>query len=80
MGLSTLTNFLQVEINDTGVGIHEDALEKVFDPLYTTRAKGIGLGLAVCQSIIERHEGHIGVASNVGKGTTFTVRLLLKAG
>ena len=80
IGARTVDNFLQVEITDTGVGIPEDAIEKVFDPLYTMKAKGIGLGLAVCQSIIERHEGHIGVESNVGKGTTFTVRLPLKAG
>jgi len=80
IGARAVDNFLQVEITDTGVGIPEDAIEKVFDPLYTMKAKGIGLGLAVCQSIIERHEGHIGVASNVGKGTTFTVRLPLKAG
>ena len=79
IGARAVDNFLQVEITDTGVGIPEDAIEKVFDPLYTTRAKGIGLGLAVCQSIIERHEGHIEVASKMGKGTTFTVRLPLKA-
>jgi len=80
IGARTVDNFLQVEITDTGVGIPEDAIEKIFDPLYTTRAKGIGLGLAVCQSIISRHEGHIGVASKVGQGTTFTVKLPLKAG
>ena len=80
IGARAVDNFLQVEITDTGVGIPEDAIEKVFDPLYTTRAKGIGLGLAVCQSIIERHEGHIEVASKMRKGTTFTVRLPLKAG
>ena len=80
IGARTVDNFLQVEITDTGVGIPEDAIEKVFDPLFTMKAKGIGLGLAVCQSIIERHEGHIGVASKMGKGTTFTVRLPLKAG
>ena len=79
IGARAVDNFLQVEITDTGVGIPEDAIEKVFGPLYTTRAKGIGLGLAVCQSIIERHDGHIEVASKMGKGTTFTVRLPLKA-
>lgn len=70
--------FMEVEIADTGCGIPQEALGKIFDPLYTTKAKGIGLGLAVCKSIIERHEGNIEVKSEVGKGTTFIVRLPLK--
>jgi PAS domain S-box-containing protein len=71
--------FLEVAISDTGDGISEDVIRKIFDPLFTTRAKGIGLGLAVCQSIIERHGGAIGVESKVGEGATFTVKLPLKA-
>jgi signal transduction histidine kinase len=71
--------FLEVAISDTGDGICEDVIGKVFDPLFTTRAKGIGLGLAVCKSIIERHGGAIGVESKVGEGATFTVKLPLKA-
>ena len=71
--------FLEVTISDTGDGISEDVIGKIFDPLFTTRAKGIGLGLAVCKSIIERHGGAIGVESKVGEGATFTVKLPLKA-
>ncbi len=71
--------FLEVKVTDTGVGIPEDAIEKIFDPLYTMKAKGIGLGLAVCKSIIDRHQGHIEVESEVGKGTTFSIKLPLKA-
>lgn len=71
--------FLEVSISDTGQGISQDVIEKIFDPLFTTRAKGIGLGLAVCKSIIERHEGIIEVKSKVGKGSTFTIKLPLKA-
>jgi signal transduction histidine kinase len=71
-------NFLEVEVIDTGSGIAEEVLGKVFDPLFTTKAKGIGLGLAVCKSIIERHGGGIEVKSRVGKGTTFTIKLPLK--
>jgi signal transduction histidine kinase len=71
--------FLEVAISDTGDGISEDVIGKIFDPLFTTRAKGIGLGLAVCKSIIERHGGDIGVESKVGEGATFTVKLPLKA-
>ena len=68
---------LEVEIADTGCGIPQEVIGKIFDPLFTTRAKGIGLGLAVCRTIIERHEGHITVNSKVGEGTTFTIKLLL---
>ncbi len=71
--------FLEVEISDTGCGIPQEAIAKIFDPLFTTRAKGIGLGLAVCRAIIERHQGFIEVESEVGKGTTFTIRLPLEA-
>ena len=70
---------LEVEIADTGCGIPKEITAKIFDPLFTTRAKGIGLGLAVCKTIIERHEGYIEVKSKVGKGTTFTIKLPLKA-
>ena len=71
--------FLEVAISDTGGGISGDVIGKIFDPLFTTRAKGIGLGLAVCKSIIERHGGTIGVESKVGEGATFTVKLPLTA-
>ncbi|MFC1901487.1 sensor histidine kinase [Chloroflexota bacterium] len=78
IGAGTVNNAIQVEITDTGISIPEEAINKIFDPLYTMKAKGIGLGLAVCKSIIERHQGHIEAASQVGKGTTFTVSLPLK--
>ncbi|MBA7615072.1 Adaptive-response sensory-kinase SasA [subsurface metagenome] len=70
---------LEVEIADTGCGIPQEVVGKIFDPLFTTRAKGIGLGLALCKAIIDRHEGYIQVESQVGKGTTFTIKLPLKA-
>jgi len=50
-------------------------LQKVFEPLFTTKAKGIGLGLALCKTLVEGHGGALEVESEVGKGTTFTVRL-----
>ncbi|MFQ6122337.1 MAG: ATP-binding protein [Dehalococcoidales bacterium] len=71
--------FLEVEIADTGEGIPEETRDKIFDPLFTTRAKGIGLGLAVCKSIIDRHGGNIEVKSKVGKGTTLNIKLPLRA-
>ena len=73
-------NFLEIEIADTGAGIPEEVKSKIFDPLFTTKAKGIGLGLAVCKSIIDRHNGCIEVKSSIGKGTTFTIRLPLNSG
>jgi PAS domain S-box-containing protein len=73
-------SFIEVEIADTGCGIPEEAAGKIFDPLFTTKAKGIGLGLAVCKTIIDRHAGKIEVKSQAGKGTTFTISLPLKRG
>jgi PAS domain S-box-containing protein len=67
--------FVEVEFADTGCGIPDSAISKIFDPLFTTKAKGIGLGLSVCKSILEKHDGDIRVESEVGKGTTFTVSL-----
>ena len=67
--------FIEVVFKDSGAGIGEKDQEKIFDALFTTKAKGIGLGLAVTHGIIERHGGQIRVESKVGKGSTFTVRL-----
>jgi len=64
-----------ISVQDTGVGIPEEALPKLFYPLYTTKAKGVGLGLAVCQRLVEAHGGSITVESQVGRGSTFTVKL-----
>ena len=66
---------LEVELSDSGRGIPEEILGKIFDPLFTTKAKGIGLGLAVCLTIVERHGGSIAVRSEEGRGTTFPVSL-----
>jgi signal transduction histidine kinase len=66
---------MAVSITDTGVGIPQENLDKLFEPLFTTKAKGIGLGLAVTKTLVEGHGGSIEVESEVGKGTTFTVRL-----
>jgi len=67
--------FVDVDFIDTGGGIPDEIKDKIFDPLFTTKAKGVGLGLSVCKTIIERHEGDIKVKSRVGKGTTFTISL-----
>lgn len=72
--------WVSVSFEDTGTGISKDNLENVFEPLYTTRARGIGLGLALSKSIVERHGGTIEVQSEVGRGSTFTVRLPVGGG
>ena len=67
--------FVQVEISDTGIGIPEEELDKIFTPFFTTRAKGSGLGLAISHQIIQEHEGTIDVKSVDKKGTTFIINL-----
>jgi signal transduction histidine kinase len=66
---------VKIAISDTGRGIPADAVEKIFEPFYTTRDKGTGLGLAIVFTIIKKHGGEIDVESQEGKGTTFTVTL-----
>ena len=62
-------------ITDTGCGISEQNMEKLFEPLFTTKARGIGLGLSVSKSLVEFNEGGIKVESEEGKGSTFTIIL-----
>jgi PAS domain S-box-containing protein len=64
-----------ISFQDTGVGISREALPKLFEPLFTTKAQGQGLGLAVCKRVMEAHGGTITVDSRVGKGSTFTAML-----
>ncbi|HUT52866.1 MAG TPA: PAS domain S-box protein [bacterium] len=66
-----------VEISDSGVGIAAENLSRIFDPFFTTKevGKGTGLGLAICYRIVQKHGGEIKVNSEVGKGTTFIIRL-----
>jgi signal transduction histidine kinase len=78
---------LRLQVIDTGPGIPEKLLPKIFQPFFTTKgtarrgeAKGTGLGLAICREIIEHHRGRIEVQSVVGKGTTFTIYLPLATG
>jgi two-component system NtrC family sensor kinase len=69
--------FVSIEIQDTGVGIPEENMKKIFTPFFTTKpiGKGTGLGLAIIYGIVKMHRGQISVQSQVGTGTTFTITL-----
>lgn len=67
--------FIVVAIKDSGIGISEEDLTKIFDPFFTRKAEGTGLGLPITQRIIHQHGGSIDVESSNGKGTTFYVKL-----
>ncbi len=67
--------YVEISVQDNGIGISKEYLSKIFDPYFTTKTKGSGLGLATCYSIIKNHGGVIHVSSKVGKGTTIYVYL-----
>ncbi len=67
--------YVKISIQDEGIGISADHLSKIFDPYFTTKQMGSGLGLATSYSIIKNHRGHISVESKIEKGTTFNVYL-----
>jgi len=67
------SSYISIKITDTGSGITEENLEKLFIPLFTTKSKGIGLGLAISKTFIEAHDGTIEVKSTVDKGTSFEI-------
>ena len=65
---------ISIAIQDTGVGIPDEIKSKIFTPLFTTKPRGQGFGLAVCKRVIEAHGGTINFESKLGKGTKFTIR------
>ena len=66
---------LKIDIVDTGTGMTKEELQNIFDPFYTTKSDGTGVGLAICRKIIEEHGGRICVKSEYGKGTTMSLLL-----
>ena len=75
-------NRIELWVSDTGEGIQEENLQRIFDPFFTTKGalgggeqEGMGLGLSVCYNVVRARGGHIGVESEVGRGTTFTITL-----
>jgi hypothetical protein len=70
-------NTIRIEIRDLGVGIKEP--ERIFEPFFTTKENGLGMGLAICRSIIEAHDGRLWATANEPRGTTVAFTLPLQA-
>lgn len=71
-------DFVEIIFQDTGIGISKENMKKLFKPFFTTKAKGLGMGLAICKKIVEDHGGTIEVKSEEGRGSTFTVKLPIR--
>jgi signal transduction histidine kinase len=69
-----------VAVRDSGPGLTPAALERLFEPFYTTKPGGLGLGLSICRSIIEAHGGRLSVSANVPRGATFQFTLPVHPG
>ena len=66
---------VEVRISDEGIGIGEEDLDHIFEPFYTTRERGSGLGLSISYKIVAAHKGELSAESMLGQGTTFVIRL-----
>lgn len=75
VGTSASEGYVRIRLSDDGPGIPVERLSKVFDPFYSTRDEGTGLGLTIVHRIVDEHDGHIEVESTLGAGTAFTVFL-----
>ena len=77
IGTGVRDEFVEIIFRDTGQGIAKEDLTKIFEPLFSTMAKGVGLGLAMVKGIVDQYKGMIAVESEIGTGTTITVKLPL---
>jgi signal transduction histidine kinase len=68
-------DWVRAEVEDEGVGIPSEDLERIFDPFFTTRSNGTGLGLSIAYQIVSQHGGHIATSRNLQRGMTFSVTL-----
>ncbi len=73
VNLRRVDDKIEVSVEDTGVGIPEENISKVFDPFYTSKTKGLGLGLFIVKKIVDAHEGEIKVVSSLGRGSKFSI-------
>ncbi len=71
-----LMEWVEISVTDNGVGISPENMHRIMEPLYSTKARGLGLGLALARAILEKNRGSLRVTSELGKGSTFTLRLL----
>jgi signal transduction histidine kinase len=71
-----ISSLIEIRVADTGVGIPPEDLQRIMEPLFTTKARGIGLGLAITRAIVDKHNGRLKVSSEPGRGTTFVVSLV----
>jgi len=78
IGCQVIPGWLELSVSDTGVGIPPDQFDRIFQPFFTTKAHGIGLGLPITRRLIQDHHGQLLVESQFGYGTTITVRLPLQ--
>lgn len=78
VGTKSVKDKIQISISDNGCGIPEGNMEKIFDPDFSTKSRGIGLGLALVKDIIERHGGSVEVKSKIKRGTMVTVTIPIK--
>jgi signal transduction histidine kinase len=69
-----------LSVSDTGTGLSADARARLFEPYFSTKSSGTGLGLAIARRVVLGHGGAIDVASETGRGTTFSIRLRAAAG
>jgi len=72
------TDGVLITVEDSGPGIDQENLERIFDPFFTTRSQGMGMGLSICRSIIEAHNGRLSASSAIGKGSLFRIILPIK--
>jgi len=75
LGATPEDGYVAIKVQDSGNGIPPEYLSRIFEPLFSTKAKGIGLGLSISRDIIDRHHGTLSIASEPGAGATFTIRL-----
>jgi len=66
---------VRVEVRDTGTGLKPDKIARLFEPFYTTKADGLGIGLSISRTIVEAHGGHLGAGPTASIGTTFWLML-----
>src|SRR5207248_10168178 len=78
--LARTGNGVELVVRDSGPGIASHTLPRIFEPFFSTKSRGLGMGLAITKSIIDAHGGKLSVSSNSDRGTTFVIRLPIATG